>query len=62
MNRKSTKKSTVDFRLNFSEVMNQSSYGHLDQIITRRGKDIAVLISMDAYKEYLDLLERRDGE
>ena len=61
MSRKSTLTTTVDFRLHFSEVINQSSYGQLDQIITRRGHKVAAVISIDAYNEYLDLLERRDG-
>lgn len=61
MSRKSKTVTTIDLRANFSEVVNQSSYGHLDHIVTRRGKDTVVLISIAAYKEYLDLLERRDG-
>lgn len=46
------KVSTVEFRENISECLNQAAYGNNPQVVTRRGKEIAILISV---KEYLRL-------
>ena len=61
MSRKSTVVPTIGFRGKLGDILNLVGYGQVDYIVTRRGRKIAVMISMDAYNEYLDLLERRDG-
>jgi len=46
--------STADARMNFSDIVNKVAYGNESVVLTRRGKNIAALISM----EELELLQR----
>ena len=45
-----TKISTVKARENFSELINQAAYGKQKVILTRRGKALAALVSMEDYQ------------
>jgi len=46
--------STADARMNFSDIVNKVAYGNESVVLTRRGKNVAALISM----EELELLQR----
>jgi len=45
---------TVDARKNFADIVNKVSYGQDSIVLTRRGKKIAALVSM----EELELLQK----
>lgn len=62
MVRKSKRVSTVHTREYFSEVVNRVAYGDVDHILTRRGRDVLVCISMEAYHKFLELLKRSGEE
>jgi prevent-host-death family protein len=49
-----TKVSTADARKNFADILNRVAYGKEQIVLTRRGQDVAALISM---KE-LELLQK----
>lgn len=42
-----TKMSTVEARENFSELINQAAYGKKRIVLTRRGKPLVAVISME---------------
>jgi prevent-host-death family protein len=46
--------STVNFRENLSEYVNQAAYGHEHIMLTRRGKKVAVFLSYKEYKKLTD--------
>ena len=46
--------STADARKKFADIVNKVAYGHDPVILTRRGKNIAALVSM----EELELLQQ----
>jgi len=46
--------STADARKNFADIVNKVAYGHDSVILTRRGEQIAALVSMDE----LELLQK----
>lgn len=46
--------STADARKNFADIVNKVAYGHAPVILTRRGENIAALVSM----EELELLQQ----
>ncbi len=50
----STKISTADARKNFADIVNKVAYGKESIILTRRGQDIAALVSIDE----LELLQQ----
>ena len=50
----STTISTVDARKNFADIVNKVAYGNEPIVLTRRGKKIAALVSMDE----LELLQQ----
>lgn len=47
--------STVEAKQNFSDLINDVSYGNKDYVLTRHGKDIAVITSIKKWK-YLEKL------
>ncbi|HMB92100.1 MAG TPA: type II toxin-antitoxin system Phd/YefM family antitoxin [Rhodothermales bacterium] len=55
--------STVEARKSLSEIINQAAYGGEPTIIERRGKPVAVVVSvedfeaMEALEDYLDVQE-----
>ncbi|MFH2092203.1 MAG: type II toxin-antitoxin system Phd/YefM family antitoxin [Pseudomonadota bacterium] len=49
-----TKISTADARKNFADIVNKVAYGKEPIVLTRRGQDVAALISI----EELELLEQ----
>jgi antitoxin Phd len=50
----STKISTADARKNFADIVNKVAYGKESIVLTRRGQEIAALISIDE----LELLQQ----
>ncbi len=50
----STKISTADARKNFADIVNKVAYGKESIVLTRRGQDIAALVSIDE----LELLQQ----
>lgn len=50
--------STVDARKNFADIVNTVAYGGEPIVLTRRGRKIAALVSMEEL-ELLQLLEER---
>ena len=55
-----TKISTVKARENFSELINQAAYGKQKVILTRRGKALAALVSMEDYQLLQQLQNKED--
>ena len=51
--------STCDFRKTISETINTTAYGGEPTMLMRRGKKVAVLVSL---KDYNELLARRSKE
>ncbi|MBU8912284.1 MAG: type II toxin-antitoxin system Phd/YefM family antitoxin [Desulfobacterales bacterium] len=49
-----TKISTVDARKNFADIINKVAYGKESIVLTRRGQDVAALVSIDE----LELLQQ----
>ena len=49
-----TKISTADARKNFADIVNKVAYGKEPIVLTRRGQDIAALVSIDE----LELLQQ----
>ena len=49
-----TKISTADARKNFADIVNKVAYGKEPIILTRRGQDVAALVSIDE----LELLQQ----
>ncbi len=49
-----TKVSTADARKNFADIVNKVTYGKEPIVLTRRGQDVAALVSM----EELELLQQ----
>ncbi len=49
-----TKISTADARKNFADIVNKVAYGNELIILTRRGRDVAALVSIDE----LELLQK----
>ncbi len=45
-----TKISTADARKNFADIVNKVVYGNESIVFTRRGQDVAALVSMDELK------------
>ncbi|MGE4595151.1 MAG: type II toxin-antitoxin system Phd/YefM family antitoxin [Gammaproteobacteria bacterium] len=45
-----TKISTADARKNFSDIVNKVSYGSEQIILTRRGQEVAAIVSTDSLK------------
>lgn len=58
---------TVEAREHFSEFINRTAYGKERVVLTRRGKDIAVLVPLEDLKlleeleDYLDLHDAREA-
>ncbi|MDO9109927.1 MAG: type II toxin-antitoxin system Phd/YefM family antitoxin [Desulfatirhabdiaceae bacterium] len=50
--------STAEARKKFSEIVNKVAYGKEPIVLTRRGEEIAAVISMEAL-EFLQLIEER---
>ena len=50
--------STAEARKKFSEIVNKVAYGKEPIVLTRRGEEIAALISMEEL-EFLQLIEER---
>ncbi|MBU0484531.1 MAG: type II toxin-antitoxin system Phd/YefM family antitoxin [Proteobacteria bacterium] len=42
--------STADARKNFADLVNQVAYGNEPIVLTRRGQEIAALVSIDEFK------------
>lgn len=61
MSKETTSITSGKLRENLGDVINRIQYGNIDHIVTRRGKAVCVMIPLDSYKEYIDLLRRRDG-
>ena len=51
--------SAGDARSRFSEVLDSASHGD-EVVLTRNGRELAVVISMDAYRRFLALEEAED--
>ncbi len=49
-----TKISTADARKNFADIVNKVAYGKESIVLTRRGQDVAALVSIDE----LELLQQ----
>ena len=49
-----TKVSTADARKNFADIVNKVAYGKESIVLTRRGQDVAALVSIDE----LELLQQ----
>ena len=49
-----TKVSTADARKNFADIVNKVAYGKEPIVLTRRGQDVAALVSIDE----LELLQQ----
>ncbi len=49
-----TKISTADARKNFADIVNKVAYGKESIVLTRRGRDVAALVSIDE----LELLQQ----
>lgn len=56
------KVSTVEARDNFSEIINRAAYGKERIILTRRGKDLAVVIPIEDLTLIEELEDRLDLE
>lgn len=54
--------SAREARAQFSEILNKAAYGKEPVVITRQGKNIAVVISFEDYQLYRQLEDRLDGE
>ena len=55
-----TKISTADVRKNFSNIVNRVSFGKESIILTRRGEEIAALVSIDELRLLEELEDRLD--
>ncbi len=53
---------TVEARNQFSEVLNRAAYGHERVVLTRRGKPIAALVSIDDLRILERLIDRIEDE
>lgn len=53
---------TQDARKNLSEIISKAAFGNEATVITRSGKNVAVVISYDDYEFYQDLEDKLDGE
>lgn len=51
--------SAREARANFAEILNQASYGKEPVIITRQGKNIAVVLSFGDYEKYMKLIHQK---
>jgi len=56
------KVTAADVRKNLSHIINKVAYGKESFVLTRRGRAIAALVSMDDLKLIQDLEERLDIE
>ena len=54
----STTISTVDARKNFADIVNKVAYGNEPIVLTRRGQEVAALVSMKEF-ELLQQIENR---
>ena len=56
-----TKISTADARKNFADIVNKVAYGKESIVLTRRGQDVAALVSIDKIEllqqieDYIDI-------
>ena len=61
----STTISTAEARKNFADIVNRVAYGKEPIVLTRRGKKIAALVSMDELEllqqieDYIDIVEAK---
>jgi len=46
---------TVQARENFSDLINHAAYGNKNMILTRRGKPLCVVISIDTYRKLYNI-------
>jgi len=54
--------STADARKNFADIVNKVAYGKEPIVLTRRGQDIAALVSIDELELLQQIEERIDIE
>ena len=54
--------STADARMIFSDIVNKVAYGNESVVLTRRGKNIAALISMEELELLHQIEDRLDIE
>jgi len=52
--------STVEARENFSDLINKAAYGNQEVILTRRGKPLVAVISLDQLKQLRDRIQREN--
>ena len=55
------KMSTVEARENFSEMINQAAYGNQSVVLTRRGKPLVAVISLQEF-EYSQASNKEETE
>ena len=53
------KMSTVEARENFSEMINQAAYGNQNVVLTRRGKPLVAVVSLQSFED-LKALENKE--
>lgn len=53
---------SIDARKHFSELIGKASFANEPTIITRSGKNVAVVISFEDYERYRQLEDQADGE
>ncbi|MCX7121237.1 MAG: type II toxin-antitoxin system Phd/YefM family antitoxin [Gammaproteobacteria bacterium] len=52
------KMSTVEARENFSEMINQAAYGNQSVVLTRRGKPLVAVVSLQSFEELQAAVEK----
>jgi len=60
-----TKISTADARKRFADIVNEVAYGHEPVILTRHGKEVAALVSVEELKflrKLEDLIDIEDAK
>ena len=57
-----TKVSTADARKNFADIVNKVAYGKEAIVLTRRGQNVAALVSMDELELLQQIEDRIDIE
>ena len=62
MNATTNTYSAQDARKNFSEIIGKATFGNQPTIITRSGKNAAVVISYEDYERFRELEDQYDGE
>lgn len=54
------KMSTVEARENFSEMINQAAYGNERVVLTRRGKPLVAVVSLQSLRNLESVLEQTE--